>query len=217
MNFEKARNTMVENQLKPNKITTSKILSIFLETEKERFLGDEVKGIAYSDVDIKIVSNRGYLKNLQIAQLIEHSNVNQEDKILHIGALTGYVSSILSKLSNKVIAIESDNFLIEQLNNNIKEFQLTNINMHKADLRKGFEDQSPYNLIFIDNPLTNIPNIILNQLSPDLGRLIMIEKINEELGKAVRITKNNKNFNKEILFDVFSKFELFKNEKRFIF
>ena len=89
--------------------------------------------------------------------------------------------------------------------------------MHKADLRKGFEDQSPYNLIFIDNPLTNIPNIILNQLSPDLGRLIMIEKINEELGKAVRITKNNKNFNKEILFDVFSKFELFKNEKRFIF
>ena len=98
MKFEKARNIMVESQLRPNRISKPEILSIFMKIEKEMFLSNDLQEIAYSDVDIKVTAKRGYLKNLHIAQLIHHSHINKEDKILHIGALTGYVSSILSML-----------------------------------------------------------------------------------------------------------------------
>ena len=217
MNFIKARNSMVENQLKPNKITDSRIFDIFNEISKEVFVKNELQDIVYSDVDINLTVNRGYLKNLHIAQLIQYAKINKEDKVLHIGGLTGYVTLILSKLSNYVVVVENDEHLLKQLKENIIKFQLTNVEIVKHDLKLGYKESSPYELIFIDCPIDNFSNKVLNQLNPNHGRLIMIEKINNDLGKGMLITRNNKNYNKEIIFDVFSKFSLYESKKEFIF
>ena len=71
--IENARDLMVENQLRPNKITETTILDLFRNTKKEDFLSEELKKISYSDLDINLDTNRGYLKNLHIAQLIHNS------------------------------------------------------------------------------------------------------------------------------------------------
>ena len=217
MNFEKARNTMVENQLRPNKITNQEILKSFLEIKKEMFLRSDLQSTAYGDFDINLTGDRGYLKNLHIAQLIQYSNINKKDKVLHIGALTGYVSSILSMLSNQVIAIENNENLFQELNNNINKLQFKNIEVYSNDLRKGFKDKLPYSLIFIDNPLTSLPKDIYEQLNPSFGRIMMIKKIRDNLGKGICINRNNKNFNEEILFDAFSKLQLYENTEEFVF
>ena len=70
MSFENARNMMVKNQLRPNKIKDPRILDLFLSIKKEQFLDNKLKNIAYSYDDIKLTSNRGYLKNLHLAQLL---------------------------------------------------------------------------------------------------------------------------------------------------
>ena len=109
--FQKARDLMIVNQLRPNKIKDPVILDLFKNIKKEDFLSEEMRGITYSDLDINLDKNRGYIKNLHIAQLIQHSNIQKEDNILHIGGLTGYVTLILSKLCNFVHVIENDKFL----------------------------------------------------------------------------------------------------------
>ena len=76
---------------------------------------------------------------------------------------------------------------------------------------------SPYDRIIIDSPIGAIDNSILNQLNENLGKLIMIRKINVNLCKAVSITKNKDNFSEEYLFDVFSEYELFEQQKGFEF
>ncbi len=208
---------MVENQLRPNKITDSRIFNIFNQISKEDFLKNEFQDIAYSDVDISVIGNRGYLKNLHIAQLIQYAKIKKEDKVLHIGGLTGYVTLILSKFSNCVIVVENDEHILKQLKENIIKFQLTNVEIINHDLTLGYKEKSPYDLIFIDCPIDNFSNKFLNQLNQSQGRLIMIEKINKDLGKGILITRNKKNYNKEILFDVFSQFSLYQNKEEFIF
>ena len=98
---------MVENQLRPNKIKDKVVLDIFRNIPKEDFLPNEIKTFAYFDSDINLLKNRGYLKNLHIAQLINYSEIQKNHKVLHLGALTGYITAILSKLSNEVFAIET--------------------------------------------------------------------------------------------------------------
>ena len=71
------------------------------------------------DNEIHLIKERYYLSNLQIAKMINYSNFAKSDKVLHIGALTGYVSILISKLVSKVFSIESDNDLFEQLKTNI--------------------------------------------------------------------------------------------------
>ena len=208
---------MVENQLRPNKINDQDILELFLKTEKEKFLHENQINIAYSDIDLQIVKKRGYLKNLHIAQLIQFSNIKKNEKILHIGGLTGYVTLLLSKLSSYIICLESDYHLLEMLKKNLFNLEIYNIEFHKKDLKEGYLKKAPYDLIFIDNPVNKISDIILDQINPKLGRIVMIEKINDNLSKAVKITKDHNNYNKEFLFDVFSNFELYEKEEEFVF
>ncbi len=219
MNFEysEARNLMVENQLRPNKINDKFILNLFNEIKKEEFLEDESKFFSYNDSDIDLTSSRGYLKNLNIAQLISKSEIKNNYKILHVGGLTGYVSVMLSKLCKELIVIENDMSLIHELNKNIEKMNITNIKIINSNLSKGYQEESPYNLIFIDNPIEKIPNEYIDQLNSNMGIIVMVEKINDELSKAYKIIKNKESMNKEYLFDVFTKYELFSSKKDFVF
>ena len=217
ISFPKLRHLMVENQLRPNKINDKLILELFLRVEKENFLHKNQLNIAYSDFDMHITKNRGYLKNTHIAQLIQFSNIKQNDKVLHVGGLTGYVTLLLSNLSSDIICLEQDNLLFEKLKKNLTNIKFNNIELHKIDLKKGYLNKAPYDLIFIDNPVNKISNTILEQINPNLGRIVMIEKINDYLSKAVKIIRNNNNYKKYILFDVFSKFELYEEEEEFVF
>ena len=98
INFDKNREVMIENQLRPNKITNIVILDIFNKVYKENFISEDKKNICYSDQDISVKDSRGYLKNLHLAQILNFSEIQNDEKVLHIGGLTGYLSVLISKL-----------------------------------------------------------------------------------------------------------------------
>jgi protein-L-isoaspartate(D-aspartate) O-methyltransferase len=208
---------MVENQLRPNKINDPIILELFKNIKKEDFLPEQIKKYSYNDLDAQLSSNRGYLKNLHIAQLIHSAEIHKKDKILHIGGMTGYVSVILSSLCKELIIIENEIDLISRIEENINNLNIKNATIANVAFQKGFNQESPYDIIFIDNPVWEVLDTIKNQVSPNSGRIIMIKKINPNLCKAYKITNNNNIYTNEFLFDVFTKYELYKNETKFVF
>lgn len=216
-NYKKARDLMVENQLRPNRIKNTMILEIFKNTAKEIFLPDRYKNLSYTDMDFDMGNNRGYLKNLHLAQLMNSADIIKEQKILHIGALTGYLSVLLSKIVSKVCVIETDKIHKLNLENNIKEMNISNIEILDGSFEMGCKSKNVFDIIFIDNPIKKLNNNILKQISDKLGKVIMIQKDNDYLSKAVKITKNQDSYSKEYLFDVFSKYELYQNEEEFVF
>ena len=216
-NYQKARELMVENQLRPNKIKDLNILNLFKKKPKEIFLPKNLESLSYSDMDITLSPNRGYLKNLHIAQLIKHAEIQKSHKILHIGALTGYVTSLLSDLCLEVFAIEEEKQHFSILKDNINKNKITNVEIIKESFREGSLSNAPFDRIFIDCPVGVVNECLLNQLSEDLGQMIMIKKNNENLSKAIKITKNKNNFSREFLFDVFSSYELYKEKRGFEF
>jgi len=217
LNYQRARDLMVENQLRPNKIKNPLILELFKEMPKENFMLEDEGVIPYSDADITLANNRGYLKNLHIAQLINSAEIQKHHIILHVGALTGYVTALLSNLCLKVYAIETDENLIIKLQENIKKLHLNNIEIVNGSFIYGYKSEELYDIIFIDSPIKKLNENIINQTSSDLGKIIMIKKENDYLSKAIKITKNNNNLSNEYLFDVFSKYELVSEREEFKF
>ncbi len=216
-NFQKARELMVENQLRPNKIKNPTILELFKNIKKEDFLPEQIKKNSYNDLDAQLSSNRGYLKNLHVAQLIHSAEISKEDKILHIGGMTGYVSVILSNLCKELIIIENEINLLSKIEENINNLNIKNATIVNLPFQKGFNKESPYDIIFIDNPIWELLDTIKKQISPNSGRIIMIKKINHYLCKAYKITNNDNTYTNEFLFDVFTKYELYENETKFVF
>ena len=216
MNLEKNREVMIENQLRPNKITNNDVLQVFMSTSKEKFISEDKKNICYSDQDISIKDQRGYLKNLHLAQILHYAEIKNNEKVLHIGGLTGYLSVLIAKLCNKIYVTDNDQEFVENIINNFKNNEVTNGKVIKEEFSEGLKGEEPYDLIIIDCPQYNFNLDLLSQVNVG-GRIIYIEKINEELSKAYKMIKYEDNFSKVFLFDVFSNFYLTKQEERFNF
>ena len=216
MNLEKNREVMIENQLRPNKITNNDVLQVFMSTSKEKFISEDKINICYSDQDISIKDQRGYLKNLHLAQILHYAEIKNNEKVLHIGGLTGYLSVLIAKLCNKIYVTDNDQEFVENIINNFKNNEVTNGKVVKEEFSEGLKGEEPYDLIIIDCPQYNFNLDLLSQVNVG-GRIIYIEKINEELSKAYKMIKYEDNFSKVFLFDVFSNFYLTKQEERFNF
>ena len=216
MNLEKNREVMIENQLRPNKITNNDVLQVFMSTSKEKFISEDKKNICYSDQDISIKDQRGYLKNLHLAQILHYAEIKNNEKVLHIGGLTGYLSVLIAKLCNKIYVTDNDQVFVENIIKNFKNHELTNGKVIKEEFSEGLRGEEPFDLIVIDCPQYNFNLDLLSQVNVG-GRIIYIEKINEELSKAYKMIKYKDNFSKVFLFDVFSNFYLTKQEEGFNF
>jgi len=216
MNLEKNREVMIENQLRPNKITNNDVLQVFMSTSKEKFISEDKINICYSDQDISIKDQRGYLKNLHLAQILHFAEIKNNEKVLHIGGLTGYLYVLIAKLCNKIYVTDNDQEFVENIINNFKNNEVTNGKVIKEEFSEGLKGEEPYDLIIIDCPQYNFNLDLLSQVNVG-GRIIYIEKINEELSKAYKMIKYEDNFSKVFLFDVFSNFYLTKQEERFNF
>ena len=216
MNLEKNREVMIENQLRPNKITNNDVLQVFMSTSKEKFISEDKINICYSDQDISIKDQRGYLKNLHLAQILHFAEIKNNEKVLHIGGLTGYLSVLIAKLCNKIYVTDNDQEFVENIINNFKNNEVTNGKVIKEEFSEGLKNEEPFDLIIIDCPQYNFNLDLLSQVNVG-GRIIYIEKINEELSKAYKMIKYEDNFSKVFLFDVFSNFYLTKQEEGFNF
>ena len=216
MNFDKNREMMIENQLRPNKITNITLLDTFNRVSKEKFVHEDNLNICYSDQDISISGNRGYLKNLHLAQILHFADITNNEKVLHIGGLTGYLSVLISKLCKEIYVTEEDEKDLDSINKNFEENKVTNGYVFKNNLVEGLSEKEPFDLIIIDCPQYSINLNLLNQINVG-GRLIYIEKLNDDLSKAYKMTKYKDNYSKDFLFDVFSNFYLEKKEESFNF
>lgn len=216
MNLEKNREVMIENQLRPNKITNSNVLQVFMNTSKEQFISDDKINICYSDQDISIKDRRGYLKNLHLAQILHFADIKNNEKVLHIGGLTGYLSVLIAKLCKKIYVTDNDQSFVDSINKNFSNNEVANGEVLKEEFSEGLKSKGPYDLIVIDCPQYNFNLDLLNQVNVG-GRIVYIEKINEELSKAYKMIKYEDNFSKVFLFDVFSNFYLTKKEEGFNF
>ena len=215
--FEIARKNMVVNQLRPNKINEENILQIFENIPKENYLDVSLGKNCYLDNNLDITEKRGYLKNLHLAQIIKYSKILPNDKVLHIGGLTGYFSALISSLCKELHVVEENRELFKLLEHNINNTNNTNISLFNHNLLDGLSDKAPFSLIIIDGPIFNITDKLKNQLAMNGGRLIYIKKIYDNLGKAYKIIRNEDLYSSEYLFDVMSSYQIQEQQEDFKF
>ena len=215
--FEIARKNMVVNQLRPNRINEENILKIFENTPKENYLDASLGKNCYLDNNLDITDKRGYLKNLHLAQILKYSKILSNDKVLHIGGLTGYFSAVISSLCEELHVVEENRELFKLLEHNINNTDTSNISLFNNNLLDGLVDKAPFNLIIIDGPIFKITDNLKKQLVTKDGRLIYIKKIYDNLGKAYKIIRNEDLYSSEYLFDVMSTYQIQEQKKDFKF
>ncbi len=179
MDFEAARVKMVENQIRTTDVTSHSVLNAFLTVPRENFVPEKSKLLAYIDNDIEIAPAaagkpaRFLMEASPLAKLLQLGAITKQDKVLDVGCGTGYASAILSRLADKVIALDSDEDLAAKTKANVAALGYDNVTVVTGDLEKGNAGNGPYDVIFINGSIEQLPQGLLDQLGED-GRLITV-------------------------------------------
>src|SRR5579871_6311289 len=103
-----ARRNMVDGQLRPNRVTNSRLLAVLRELPRESFLPGELRSVAYADDDVPLGSGRYLMEPMVLARLVQHLQPQPEEKALILASGLGYGAALLARLVSSVVAIESD-------------------------------------------------------------------------------------------------------------
>lgn len=191
-NFAAARENMVESQVRPNGITDHRIIAAMADIAREDFVPAERRAIAYMDEDIALAAGtdpRYLIEAMAFAKLVQLAEISPADKVLHVGAATGYGTAVLARLAARVVALESDSALAAAARSNLAG--IVNVTVAEGALAGGVPAEAPFDIIVVEGRVAELPQTLLAQLA-DGGRAVAV--VGEtEVGKAMLWTATSGN------------------------
>ena len=197
--FSAARETMVLSQLQPDRVSDNRVRDAMGDVPRERFVPELLRAVAYVDEDLEIAPRRYLMEPRIFARLVPASNINVHDVVLDVGCGTGYSSAVMAQLAGTVVALESDTGLCELAIKNLKHLEVDNVVVVSGGLNQGYVSKAPYDVIFINGAVSEVPATLIDQLSEG-GRLITVVE-QDAVGRATLLTSQRGQANTLTLFD----------------
>jgi protein-L-isoaspartate(D-aspartate) O-methyltransferase len=179
VDFQTARRAMVDGQVRTSDVTHLGIIAAMLEIPRERFVPEQQAALAYLDRDVPITSAtaaepvRYLMKPVVLARLVQAADPGPSDRVLVIGAGTGYAAAVMSRLAADVIALEQSMSLLQQARSILSSLSGLNVTVLHGVLAEGAPALGPYDVILIDGGAEIVPEGLCGQLS-SRGRLLAV-------------------------------------------
>ncbi|MAE50267.1 MAG: protein-L-isoaspartate family protein [Micavibrio sp.] len=175
LNFEQARSNMVDCQIHPNGVIDPRILTAFETLPREKFVPDELRGIAYNDEDLVMADGRILLEPQTHARMLQVVKPGAEEVCLVVGDGCGYASAVLAQLTAMVITITTNDAEKQRIGDLCTALDICNIATLDGNICDGAAKNAPYGVIFVNGAIADVPEKLLQQLAIG-GRLVCIEK-----------------------------------------
>ena len=183
MDFDAARQTMVDTQIRVNDVTDPAIVKAFQTIPRELFVPRPRRSIAYSELEIETSEGRALWTARDFAKLLQGCAPKPSDIALIIGAGAGYETAILSQLVETAIGLECDSELVDAASARFTKLELDRAVAVEGDISTGLPDQAPFDLILVNGMVEDVPTA-WGQLLAEGGRMGLVVQVDKDLGRA---------------------------------
>ena len=195
VNLELARFNMIEQQIRPWDVLDASVLHLLALVKREDFVPLAHKALAFVDMEIPLTSPTDEAMRLGQcmlaprveARLLQDVAVQKHEKVLEIGAGSGYMAALLAHRAQRVISLEIDANLAMLARTNLQRAGIQNAEVRHVDGAKGKPAEGPFDVIVMSGSLAEVPHDLLAQLKVG-GRLATIIG-NEPMMRATFITR----------------------------
>ena len=148
-------------------IKDKKVIEAFKAIPREKFILKKHLSEAYGDYPLSIGKSQTISQPTTVLMMTEALELKEGDKVLEVGAGSGYQAAIISKLVGKkgeVITTEIIPELAEFAKKNIQKLEIKNVKIIEHDRSQGYEQESLYDKIMITAACPEIPEPLIEQL-----------------------------------------------------
>ena len=201
---------MVDCQIRTFEVTDQRLINRIMEVPRERFLPDDLRMLAYSDVDLRLPPEvpgeeaRTLLTPMVLARMIQGARLRPTERVLDVACGTGYSTAIIAGLAGEVIALESGPARRRALQRRLAMCGLDRVRTLDGGLAEGADTDGPFDVILINGAASTNLEALLAQLA-DGGRLIVIRRAPDDptgrAAKAICYEKRGTEIGNRYLFD----------------
>ena len=174
-------------------ISDKRVLEAMRRVPREAFVPQDQYYAAYEDRPLSIGFGQTISQPYIVALMVQALELKGGDKVLELGAGSGYEAAILAELAREVVTVERISELVEGARRALEKLGYSNVKVHLASGELGWSDEAPYGAIIVSAGAPTIPQILLNQLSFG-GRLVIPvgSRWQQDLLKVTKRRKGNK-------------------------
>ena len=168
--IEQARFNMIEQQIRPWEVIDSTVLELLSVLKREDFVPLAHKALAFVDMEIPLPGGQCMLAPRVEARLLQDLQVQKHEKVLEIGAGSGYMAALLAHRAQRVISLEIEPELVALARANLQKAGIHNAEVRQADGSKDVSVDGPFDVILLSGSVAEVPQSLLAQLKVG-GRL----------------------------------------------
>lgn len=157
---------MIDSQLRTVGVMDADVLAAMALVPRENFVPAALKGLAYADAALEVAPGRWLLEPMVLGLLLQNARVAATDRVLVIGAATGYSAAVIGRIGCSVTALESDPALLAFA-------RAAGITAVEGPLAEGWPAAAPYDLVLFEGAIEVLPSAISAQVAPH-GRIAAV-------------------------------------------
>jgi protein-L-isoaspartate(D-aspartate) O-methyltransferase len=199
MTSARTRERLVQ-RLREQGIKDPAVLDRIRNVPRHLFVDEAIASRAYEDTALPIGFGQTISQPYVVARMTEalFSTVGSLHNVLEIGTGCGYQTAVLAPLVGRVSTIERIKPLLDRAKLRLKELGIKNVRFRYADGAVGWKAHAPYDAIVVAAAPHAVPQALLEQLSPNGGRLVLPVGP-EGAQELVRITRRDEHFMRDKL------------------
>ena len=189
--FAARRERMVERQVERRGVHDPRVLAAMRSVPREAFVDPAMREYAYEDSPLPIEAGQTISQPYIVALMVEAAELGPGDRVLEIGAGSGYAAAVMAAIAAEVFAVERQPALAAQARERFERLGYANIRLREGDGTRGWPEAAPFDAIVAAAGGPEVPDGLLQQLAIG-GRLVMPvgEQSHQRLVKVVRTSEH---------------------------
>jgi len=186
--YASLRERMIERHFVARGLDDPALLAAFRAVPREAFVPTGFESAAYADAPLPIGSGQTISQPYIVALTIDAAEIGPRDKVLEIGAGSGYAAAVIGQIATEVVAVERLRELVALAAERMERLGYRNVRIIEGDGTCGCPEEAPFDAIVAAASGSHVPQVLLDQLKPG-GRIVMPIGEPNAIQHLVKLTK----------------------------
>lgn len=193
---------MVAEQLRPAGIRDEAVLRVMAELPREEFVPAELAGLAYVDRPLAIGAGQTISQPYVVAAITEAVRPLAGDRVLEVGAGSGYQAAVLGRLAGRVVGIELVPELAAAAAATLRRLGILNVEIRQGNGMAGCDEQGPFDCVVVSAAARQVPPALLDQIAEGGRMAIPVVRGDGDAQDLMLFTRDAAGLHSRILFPV---------------
>lgn len=148
--FATAKHNMIEQQIRPWEVLDPQVLEVFNQINRDHFVPEGLKGLAYADCQLPVVNGESMLPPTVEGRMLQALKIQPGDSVLEIGSCSGYISACMASLAQHVTSVDFHKRAIELAGENLAALNINNVKLKRIKSLKDIKHEERYDAIALN-------------------------------------------------------------------